>query len=165
VCICRGIDCYLPAFFGKIHPRWKTPHISILNSRRDLSCDSGCLSQINATVIGAYQFVRHGSDPLLHTISLHVRRSDQGSRIVPTAEPMIKTVLVLEARSASGLPAPSASLITLGSMVLAAIPPGGENKILFEGKLVGCTAGFVGFGLRCYWRGARTKAARMRRLA
>jgi len=25
-----GIDNYLPSFFGKIHPRWKTPHISIL---------------------------------------------------------------------------------------------------------------------------------------
>src|SRR5258708_15880045 len=25
-----GIDRYLPAAFGKIHPRWKTPYISII---------------------------------------------------------------------------------------------------------------------------------------
>ena len=25
-----GIDRYLPAAFGKIHPKWKTPYISIL---------------------------------------------------------------------------------------------------------------------------------------
>jgi hypothetical protein len=43
-------------------------------------------------------------------------------------------------------------------MGLAAIPPGGENKILFEIKLVGCTAAFVGTGLVLYWRGARKKA-------
>jgi hypothetical protein len=51
-----------------------------------------------------------------------------------------------------------AFLITLGSMVLAAIPPGGENKVLFEAKLVGCTVAFVGTGLILYWRGARNKA-------
>jgi amino acid transporter len=25
-----GVDRYLPAAFGKIHPRWKTPFVSIL---------------------------------------------------------------------------------------------------------------------------------------
>ena len=25
-----GIDHYLPSYFGKIHPKWKTPYISIL---------------------------------------------------------------------------------------------------------------------------------------
>ena len=43
-------------------------------------------------------------------------------------------------------------------MMLAAIPPGGENKVLFEMKLVGCTVAFVGTGLILYWRGARKKA-------
>ena len=47
--------------------------------------------------------------------------------------------------------------ITLGSMVLAAIPPGGENKVLFEAKLIACTVGFVGIGLLLYWSGARKK--------
>jgi hypothetical protein len=44
-------------------------------------------------------------------------------------------------------------------MVLAPIPPGGENKVLFEVKLVGCTVAFVGTGLILYWRGARKKRA------
>jgi hypothetical protein len=56
-----------------------------------------------------------------------------------------------------------AFLITLGSMVLAAIPPGGENKVLFEAKLVGCTVAFVGAGLILYWRGARKKKIAARR--
>ena len=38
-----GIDRYLPAAFGKIHPRWKTPYVSILvqaGFRRDVCCSA-----------------------------------------------------------------------------------------------------------------------------
>src|SRR6202453_2425728 len=51
-----GIDRYLPAAFGKIHPRWKTPYISILVQ----AIASGAIllgSQINETTRGAYQFL------------------------------------------------------------------------------------------------------------
>ena len=51
-----GIDNYLPAFFGKIHPKWKTPYISIL-IQAGISAAILVLSQINASVIGAYQFL------------------------------------------------------------------------------------------------------------
>src|ERR1700684_1369008 len=49
-----GIDRYLPAAFGKIHPRWKTPYISILVQ----AVASGAIllgSQINDTTRGAFQ--------------------------------------------------------------------------------------------------------------
>ena len=49
-----GIDRYLPAAFGKIHPRWKTPYVSILVQ----AVISGAIllgSQINETTRGAYQ--------------------------------------------------------------------------------------------------------------
>ena len=51
-----GIDRYLPAAFGKIHPRWKTPYISILVQ----AIVSGVIllvSQINDSTRGAYQFL------------------------------------------------------------------------------------------------------------
>ena len=51
-----GIDRYLPAAFGKIHPRWKTPYISILVQ----AIVSGAIllvSQINESTRGAYQFL------------------------------------------------------------------------------------------------------------
>src|SRR6202041_2706554 len=51
-----GIDRYLPRAFGKIHPRWKTPYISILVQ----ATVSGAIllgSQINETTRGAYQFL------------------------------------------------------------------------------------------------------------
>src|SRR2546421_10551831 len=49
-----GIDRYLPAAFGKIHPRWKTPYVSILGQ----ALGSGAvllISQISETIRGAYQ--------------------------------------------------------------------------------------------------------------
>ena len=51
-----GIDRYLPAAFGKIHPRWKTPYISILVQ----ACVSGVIllvAQINENTRGAYQIL------------------------------------------------------------------------------------------------------------
>jgi amino acid transporter len=51
-----GIDRYMPAAFGKIHPRWKTPYVSIL-VQAVLSCAILLISQINETMRGAYQFL------------------------------------------------------------------------------------------------------------
>src|SRR5208337_3966572 len=49
-----GIDRYLPAAFGKIHPRWKTPYVSIL-VQAIISAAILLGSQINETTQGAYQ--------------------------------------------------------------------------------------------------------------
>ncbi|MGZ4897033.1 MAG: hypothetical protein ACXV9O_11380, partial [Candidatus Angelobacter sp.] len=50
-------------------------------------------------------------------------------------------------------------IITLGSMILAVIPPGGvANKAIFELKIIGTTMVCIAIGLLLYWRGARNKA-------
>src|SRR5439155_15954518 len=51
-----GIDRYLPRAFGKIHPRWKTPYVSII-VQAVASALVLLLSQINETTRGAYQAV------------------------------------------------------------------------------------------------------------
>src|SRR6266446_5520053 len=52
-----GIDRYLPPAFGKIHPRWKTPHISIL-VQAVVSGAILLLSQISETTVqAAYQLL------------------------------------------------------------------------------------------------------------
>ena len=52
-----GIDRYLPAAFGKIHPKWKTPYISIL-VQAGVSGAILLLSQIRSeTVQAAYQML------------------------------------------------------------------------------------------------------------
>src|SRR5579863_3292707 len=49
-----GIDRYLPAAFGKIHPKWKTPYISIL-VQAGLSGAVLLISQINQSTRDSYQ--------------------------------------------------------------------------------------------------------------
>ena len=51
-----GIDRYLPAAFGKIHPRWKTPYISIL-VQAVISAIVLLVIQINETANSAYQIL------------------------------------------------------------------------------------------------------------
>ena len=51
-----GIDRYLPAAFGKIHPRWKTPYISIL-VQAGISGVILLVAQINENTRGAYQIL------------------------------------------------------------------------------------------------------------
>jgi amino acid transporter len=51
-----GIDRYLPEAFGKIHPRWKTPYISIL-VQAVISGVILLLAQISESMRGAYQIV------------------------------------------------------------------------------------------------------------
>jgi glutamate:GABA antiporter len=152
-----GIDHYLPAFFGKIHPRWKTPYISIL-IQAGISAAILLLSQINATVIGAYQFLVDMAVilyfiPFLYMYAAAIKLSYRQDRAAGG-----QAVLVPGGKAGIWISGSLAFLITLGSMALAAIPPGGENTFIFEAKLVGCTVAFVGFGLALYWRGARKKA-------
>src|SRR5262249_36724571 len=45
-----GVDRYLPAAFGKVHPRWQTPYISIL-VQAGISAVVLLLSQINETAV------------------------------------------------------------------------------------------------------------------
>ena len=67
-----GIDRYLPAAFGKIHPKWRTPYISIL-VQAVLSGGILLLSQINETDSRRLP-VRcgRGDHSLLHSVPVHV---------------------------------------------------------------------------------------------
>ena len=152
-----GIDRYLPAFFGKIHPRFKTPYISIL-IQAGISAAILVLSQISSTVIGAYQFLVSMSVilyfiPFLYMYAAAIRLAHRADRDAGG-----QAVLVPGGKAGIWIAGSVAFLITLGSMLLAMIPPGGENRIVFEVKLLVCTVGFVGVGLILYWRGARSKA-------
>src|SRR5215469_11628782 len=51
-----GIDHYLPSYFGKIHPRWRTPYVSIL-IQAGISGAILVLSQIKADWLEAYQLL------------------------------------------------------------------------------------------------------------
>ncbi len=153
-----GVDRYLPAAFGKIHPRWKTPYIAIL-VQAGISGAVLLLSQISETANGAYQVLISAATilyfiPFLYmygaVIKLHARK-DRGENEHAVLIPGGKLGVWL----AGGL----GFVVTAASIFFSMVPPGETaNKLLFEVKLVGGCVVAVALGLVLYARGARAKA-------
>ena len=153
-----GIDRYLPAAFGKIHPRWKTPYISIL-VQAVLSGAILLLSQIRSrTVAEAYQLVVDAAIilyfiPFLYMFAAIIRLARRSDRLNnPHA------VLVPGGRAGVWICGLLGFAVVLIGIVFSLVPPGdAANKVVFELKLVGGTLASILIGLFLYWRGVRSK--------
>lgn len=156
-----GVDRYLPAAFGKIHPRWKTPWVSIL-VQATISGVILLASEINETTRGAYQFLIDAGIilyfiPFLYMFAAVIklaRRKDRKENphavLVPGGIPGVWI--------AGGL----GFLVVLVGIFVSLVPPGdSSNKLGFEMKLVGGTVASILLGLILYWRGARAKQAEL----
>ena len=153
-----GIDRYLPAAFGKIHPKWKTPYISIA-VQAVASAAVLLLSQINETTRGAYQSLIDITViiyfiPFLYMFAAAMKlagRADRGENK--------QAVLIPGGKLGVYFTAGLAAIVTFASIIFSIIPPGdSSNKVLFEVKVVGASIAAILFGLVLYWRGARAKA-------
>ena len=160
-----GIDRYLPAAFGKIHPKWKTPWISIL-VQAVISCAILLLAQLKENPDSAYQALVDAGTilyfiPFLYMYAAVIKlayRADRG------ANP--DTVLIPGGTTGVWITGTLGFLIVLAGIVLSLIPPGdAQNKWLFEAKLAGGTAFSVLFGLMLYARGSRSKPRDVARTA
>ena len=147
-----GINSYLPAFFGKIHPRWRTPYISIL-IQAGISAVILILAQTNETVNGAYQVLVDAAIilyflPFLYMYAAAIKLAYRADRtqasdavLIPGGLPGVWIVGLL------------GFLICLLSMALSMIPPGETtNRVVFEFKLIGGTGIALLIGLVLYWR-------------
>ena len=152
-----GIDRYLPAAFGKIHPEWKTPYISIL-VQAGVSGAILLLSQINETTRGAYQFLIDAAIilyfiPFLYMFAAVIKLARRKDRMENEHAVLVP----------GGLPGVWISgclgfLIVLIGIAVSLVPPGdSSDKLGFELKLVGGTLASILLGLVLYWRGARSK--------
>ncbi len=154
-----GIDRYLPEAFGKIHPKWKTPYISIL-VQAGISGIILLLSQIkSATVQEAYQILIDAAIilyfiPFLYMFAAVVklaarkdRRTNEHAVLIPGGMPGVWI--------SAGL----GFIVVLLGIFVSLVPPGDSNKVLFEVKLVGGTLAAIFVGLILYWRGARSKTS------
>jgi glutamate:GABA antiporter len=153
-----GIDRYLPKAFGKIHPKWRTPYVSII-VQAVLSCIVLVLAQYKATATTAYQVVVDAAIvlyfiPFLYMYAAAIklayrkdRRSSERAILIPGGK--------LGVWIAGGL----GFAITALGIVLSFVPPGeATNKLGFLLRVIGGTVGTVLVGLALYWRGARQKA-------
>lgn len=153
-----GIDRYLPAAFGKIHSRWKTPYVSILVQ----ACVSGLVllfSQFNETTRGAYQFLVDAAIilyfiPFMYMYAAAIKLADRKDR---RENP--QAVLIPGGKLGVWIASSLGFLVVLGGIILSLIPPGdSSDKLGFELKLVGGTVASVVLGLVLYFRGARDKS-------
>jgi len=153
-----GIDRYLPKAFGKIHPRWKTPHVSML-VQAIISGAILLIIQVNESTSTAYQILVDAATilyfiPFLYMYLAAIRlayRSDRseprGAILIPGGKPGVWIAGLL------------GFAVVLFGIVLSLIPPGETaNKFMFETKLVGGTVFIILLGLILYYRGARQKA-------
>jgi amino acid transporter len=152
-----GVDRYMPAAFGKIHPRWKTPWVSIL-VQASISAAILLGSQINETSQGAYQKLIDAGIilyfiPFLYMFAAAIklaRRPDRASNphavLVPGGIPGVWICGSL------------GFIVVLGGILLSLIQPGASaNRLGFALNLLAWTLGFILLGLILYWRGVRQK--------
>jgi amino acid transporter len=153
-----GIDRYLPAAFGKIHPRWKTPYISILVQ----ACVSGVIlliAQINENTRGAYQILVDAATILYFIPFIYMYAAAIKLYARPDRRENRSAVVIPGGRLGVYLAGGLGLMIVCAGIVLSFIPPGDtSSKILFETKLVAGTVLSVFLGLILYYRGARLRA-------
>ena len=153
-----GIDRYLPAAFGRIHPRWRTPHISIL-VQAGVSGAVLLLSQINETTRGAYQALIDVAViiyfiPFLYMYAAAIKLVGRADR-----EQNPRAILIPGGKAGVWVTSGLAFMVTLVCIVVSAIPPGDSaNKVVFVVKVVGASVVAVALGLILYYRGARQKS-------
>jgi amino acid transporter len=153
-----GLDRYLPKAFGKIHPRWKTPYVSIIVQ----AVVSGAIllvSQINESTRGAYQGLVDVAIilyfiPFLYMYAAAIKLASRKDRAEnPHA------VLIPGGKVGVWLASGTAFLITLLSIIVSIVPPGETtNRLVFLVKVIGSTLAALALGLFLYYRGLRVKA-------
>jgi amino acid transporter len=153
-----GIDRYLPAAFGKIHPKWKTPYISIL-VQAVISGVILLLCQIKSeTVQAAYQLLIDAAIilyfiPFLYMFAGVLKLAARKDR---SENP--QAVLIPGGKIGLWLCGVLGFLVVLVGIFVSLVPPGDTiNKWSFELRLLGGTVASVFLGVVLYWRGARQK--------
>jgi amino acid transporter len=152
-----GIDRYLPAAFGKIHPRWRTPYISIL-VQAVLSGAVLLVSQINESTRGAYQFLVDATIilyfiPFMYMFAAAIKLAGRPDR---AANP--QTALIPGGKIGVWIVGGIGFLVVLAGIGVSLVPPGDStDKLKFEMKLVLGTVAAIALGLILYWRGVRQR--------
>ncbi len=114
-----GLDHYLPTMFAKLHPRWQTPHVSILTQ--------GVLSSLLLLLMELGENLRAAYQILVDMVVI--------ATIIPFVY-IFSTGFKFGRRWAGT----AGALISLAAIVLSAVPPPGVASVwLFELKVVGGT--------------------------
>jgi amino acid transporter len=125
-----GVDGLLPAAFGRTHPRWKTPHISMLTL--------GALASLLLIAMQVGDTARAAYDTIVSLM------------VIVGFLPFL-WMFGSAWKEGHRLAAAMGGGVTLIAIVAGVIPPGGVTHIwIFEGKLALGTIGTIGAGWLIY---------------
>jgi amino acid transporter len=151
-----GIDHFLPASFGKLHPRWGTPHVSLITQALVASL-LVFLGQAGTSIKGAYDVLVSMSIigafvPYLYLFAamfkLQKEPAPPGIFRVPGGKSVARFVACV------------GFITTLLTIVASLLPsPDEANQILAVIKIVGITAVTIGTGWLIYFLGNRQRNA------
>jgi amino acid transporter len=147
-----GIDRFLPPAFGRVHPKWGTPYISLIVQA--ICCALFILmGQLGSTVRGAYQVlvsmtIITNFVPYLFMFAAMIRLqrepAEPGVIRVPGGKPVAVMLAVI------------GMLTTTAVIIGSVIPDAGEpNKALAVGKIIALSAVLLGGGVVLYALGRR----------
>jgi amino acid transporter len=148
-----GLDHYLPEAFGRLHPRWGSPHVALL-TQAGVTVAFVVLGQAGTTVKGAYEVLVSMTllvtfIPFLLVFASAIRLQGKPGGAEGIRLPRwIVTSLALVGFAT-----------TLGGIALSVLPsPGEPNPVLAVSKVVGGTVFLVGTGALVYRLGQRRRA-------
>lgn len=151
-----GVDKYLPKGFGKVHPKFGSPHIAII-VQGIVATAFILMSFIGTTVRDAYLILLDTTllvyfIPYAYMFSAYIvlRRKnigENGNIILIPKNNFIATLVGI-----SGL------VTTIFAMIMSLIPSSGvTNVLLYEIKVISGFLLFVGVGAGIYWWGKRNQ--------
>ena len=148
-----GIDRYLPPAFGRLHPRYATPHVPLLVTG-GISSLLILIGFVGFDVEQAYLFLADFTIivyfiPYCYLFAALLKLAGKGPAVeggIPVPGGRAGTLIV-------GM---VGFLTTLVSIVLALFPPEGVSWLLFDGKILGGCAALLVCGWLLYKGGRRT---------
>lgn len=151
-----GLDHFLPDGFGRLHPRWGSPHVALW-TQAGVTVVFVLLGQAGTSVRGAYDVLI--SMTVIATFIPFLFIFAAAAKLLRGAEPP-GTIHLPGGRPAAVILSGVGFLTTLASIVLAVFPAEDEpRKALAVAKVVGMTVVMIGAGLFVY-RSGRRRAAR-----
>ncbi len=149
-----GIDNYLPKAFGKVHPKWKTPHVALLFQGM-IATVFLLMSFIGATTEEAYLVLVDATIivyfiPYIYIFLAGVRIFFRDRASVGRSA----TAFRVTASAVGGI-------TTVAAIILTLFPPeAGGNPFVFLAKTLGGSFAFVAVGLAIFWNAKRKTAVR-----
>jgi amino acid transporter len=142
-----GVDHVLPHAFSRLHPVYRTPHVSLLV--QGVAATLIFLASVFLTVTGGQTTIQEAYDILVNlTILIY---------FVPYLYLFVAFIRLMRPGTGGVVLATLGFLATGVSVALLFVPPSGtENVLNYEVNLIGQAAVILAIGAVLFWRSRRT---------